>query len=78
MKPFFHVCRATEFILLLLKRLHDDREVALPTAASEVYYQTLNKYHTWYTSAAFTVVLKVGTLLFLGCRCCWMFGSVII
>jgi hypothetical protein len=59
MKPFFHVCRATEFILLLLKRLHDDREVALPTAASEVYYQTLNKYHTWYTSAAFTVVLKV-------------------
>ncbi|BDA47632.1 probable pleckstrin homology domain-containing family A member 8 [Coccomyxa sp. Obi] len=50
--------RATEFILLLLKRLHDDTDVALSTAASEVYYQTLNKYHTWYTAAAFTVVLK--------------------
>ncbi|EIE23822.1 hypothetical protein COCSUDRAFT_83697 [Coccomyxa subellipsoidea C-169] len=50
--------RATEFILLLLKRLHDDREVTLSAAASEVYYQTLNNYHTWYTSAAFTVVLK--------------------
>lgn len=45
--------------MLLLKRLHDDRDVALTTAASEVYYQTLNKYHTWYTAAAFTVVLKV-------------------
>lgn len=52
--------RATEFILLLMKRLCDDEAVTLSEAASEVYYQTLNKYHTWYTSAAFTVVLKVG------------------
>lgn len=62
----FH-CRATEFILLLLKRLHDDKNVTLSIAASEVYYQTLNKYHTWYTTAAFTVVLKVRTSVTVQC-----------
>jgi hypothetical protein len=47
--------------MLLLKRLCDDAAVALSQAASDAYYQTLNKYHTWYTAAAFTVVLKVCT-----------------
>ena len=51
--------RACEFILLLLKRLQEDRGVSLAVAANEVYYQTLNKYHTWYTATAFVLALKV-------------------
>lgn len=51
--------RACEFILLLLKKLHDDRGTSLSAAANEVYYQTLNKYHAWYTATAFVVALKV-------------------
>lgn len=57
------LCRACEFILLLLKRLNDDRSVSLSTAANEVYYQTLNKYHAWYTATAFVVALKVRFVL---------------
>ncbi len=55
--------RACEFILLLLKRLHDDRAITLSAAANEVYYQTLNKYHAWYTATAFVVALKVTAAL---------------
>ena len=55
MKP----CRAMNFVTELLRRLHDDREVSLQTAASEVYTNSLYQYHGWITSAAFTVALKV-------------------
>ena len=53
--------RASDFIVALLHRLHDDAEVSLSTAASDAYYKTLYNNHTWYTSAAFVVVLKVRT-----------------
>ena len=52
-------CRAMEFVVALLQRLHDDREVTLPEAASETYTATLYRYHGWITSSAFTVALKV-------------------
>ena len=45
--------------MALLHRLHDDQQVSLSTAASDAYYKTLYNNHTWYTSAAFVVVLKV-------------------
>ena len=48
-----------EFLVALLLRLCQDSTVTLSTAASEVYTSTLYKHHTWYTSAAFTVALKV-------------------
>lgn len=54
--------RASDFIVALLHRLHDDAQVSLSTAASDAYYKTLYNNHTWYTSAAFVVVLKVGLL----------------
>ena len=55
--------RACEFILQLLKKLHDDRGISLSAAANEVYYQTLNKHHAWYTATAFVVALKVTAAL---------------
>ena len=51
------------FVAGLLRRLHDDRQVSLAAAASEVYTATLYQYHGWITSAAFTVALKVSHLL---------------
>ena len=48
-----------EFIENLLQRLFADRSVSMATAASDAYTETLYKYHTWYTAAAFTVALKV-------------------
>ena len=48
-----------EFVCSLLRRLHSDREEALPTAAMEAYTETLYRYHGWVTSAAFTLALKV-------------------
>ena len=57
---FLEFCRASDFIVALLHRLHDDSQVSLSTAASDAYYTTLYNHHTWYTSAAFVVVLKVG------------------
>lgn len=61
-----HVCRAMSFVMKLLQRLNDDRDVSLATAASEVYTNTLYQYHGWITSAAFTVALKVNwTVLYL-------------
>ena len=72
--------RAMEFVVALLKRLHDDQSVTLATAANEVYYATLYKYHGWITSSAFVLALKVCLLntmtWFLSCpmldimRCC--------
>ena len=56
-----------EFLVALLLRLCQDSTVTLSTAASEVYTATLYKHHTWYTSAAFTVALKV--------RACWRFAT---
>ena len=53
------LCRASDFIVALLHRLHDDPQVSLRTAANAAYYKTLYNNHTWYTSAAFVVVLKV-------------------
>ena len=55
--------RAMEFLVALLLRLCTDPSTSLSTAASEVYTATLYRYHTWYTSAAFTVALKVGRRL---------------
>ncbi|KAK9867885.1 hypothetical protein WJX84_000554 [Apatococcus fuscideae] len=51
--------RAMEFVVALLKRLHDDQNVTLATAANEVYYATLYKYHGWITSSAFVLALKL-------------------
>ena len=57
--------------MALLHRLHDDQQVSLSTAASDAYYKTLYNNHTWYTSAAFVVVLKVGSRYCLpGMRMC--------
>ena len=50
------------FVAALLRRLHDDRQVTLAAAATEVYTQTLYQYHGWITSAAFTVALKVSSM----------------
>lgn len=47
------------FVAGLLRRLLDDRQVSLATAASDVYTDTLYQYHGWITSAAFTVALKL-------------------
>lgn len=49
------------FVAGLLRRLKDDRQVTLATAASEGYTETLYQYHGWITSAAFTVALKVSS-----------------
>ena len=49
------------FVAGLLRRLYDDRQVSLATAASEVYTDTLYQHHGWITSAAFTVAFKVST-----------------
>lgn len=56
-------CRAMGFVAGLLRRLFDDRQVTMATAASDVYTDTLYQYHGWITSAAFTVALKVSNKL---------------
>lgn len=48
-----------EFIVALLERLYADRAVSLSTAASEVYYQTLQRFHGWIVTGTFTVALKL-------------------
>ncbi len=48
-----------QFVVALLRRLHDDPDVTLAVAANEVYYATLYKYHGWITSSAFVLALKV-------------------
>lgn len=57
-----------EFIVALLERLHSDRAVSLSTAANEVYYQTLQRFHGWIVTGTFTVALKlVPSRRVLGC-----------
>ena len=51
------------FVAGLLRRLYNDRQISMSAAASEVYTDTLYRYHGWMTSAAFTVALKVSHLL---------------
>ncbi len=48
-----------EFIIDLLRRLHDDRRVDLPAAASAAYEKTLHPFHGWITSSVFTLAMKV-------------------
>ncbi len=50
-----------EFVDALLQRLYDDRSVTMSVAASDAYTETLYRFHTWYTSAAFQLALKVRT-----------------
>ena len=45
--------------MALLERLYADRAVSLSTAASEVYYQTLQRFHGWIVTGTFTVALKL-------------------
>lgn len=51
--------RAMGFVAGLLRRLYNDRQISMSAAASEVYTDTLYRYHGWMTSAAFTVALKL-------------------
>ena len=51
--------RAMEFIIDLLRRLHDDRQVDLPAAATAAYEETLHPFHGWITSSVFTLAMKV-------------------
>ena len=51
--------RAMKFLVALLRRLNDDREVDLPTAAQEAYASTLLPYHGWISSSAFNLALRV-------------------
>lgn len=48
-----------EFLVALLRRLHDDWEVDLPTAAQEAYAATLQQYHGWISSSAFSLAMRV-------------------
>ena len=51
--------RAMEFIIDLLRRLHDDRQIDLPAAASAAYEATLHPFHGWITSSVFSLAMKV-------------------
>ncbi len=51
--------RAMEFIEALLQLLFEDRTITMSAAASQAYTETLYNFHTWYTSAAFQLALKV-------------------
>jgi Ca2+:H+ antiporter len=57
--PLANPCSAMEFIVALLERLYADRTIALSTAASEVYYETLQRFHGWIVTGTFTVALKL-------------------
>ena len=48
-----------EFIEALLQLLYEDRSITMSAAASQAYTKTLYDFHTWYTSAAFQLALKV-------------------
>ena len=51
--------RAMEFIVDLLRRLHNDRQVELPAAATAAYDATLQPFHGWITSGVFSLAMKV-------------------
>lgn len=46
---------AMEFIVALLRRVHDDPAAALGTAVDETYRSTLMQFHGFFVSSAFTV-----------------------
>ena len=48
-----------EFLVALLRRLHDDPEVDLPTAAQEAYAATLQPFHGWISASAFSLAWRV-------------------
>eukprot|EP00877_Chromochloris_zofingiensis_P001106 jgi/Chrzof1/10997/Cz05g19300.t1 len=50
--------RAMEFTVAILQRLHDDATSSLSTIVSETYYATLNKFHGFFASSAFSVAFK--------------------
>lgn len=52
-------CRAMEFVVALLLKLSQDRDISLSAAASESYYATLQQYHGWIVTGTFTVALKL-------------------
>ena len=60
-------CRAMHFIAELLQGLHDDSSLTLAGAASKAYAATLERYHSWFTSTAFVLALKVRFLVQSGC-----------
>ncbi|KAL4518639.1 hypothetical protein Ndes2437B_g00728 [Nannochloris sp. 'desiccata'] len=51
--------RAMQFVVALLHRLAQDRNISLSDAASETYYSTLQQYHGWIVTGTFTVALKL-------------------
>ncbi|KAK9839707.1 hypothetical protein WJX81_007247 [Elliptochloris bilobata] len=51
--------RAMHFIAELLQCLHDDGSMTLAAAASKAYAATLERHHSWFTSTAFTLALKI-------------------
>ena len=51
-----------EFIETLLQLLFKDRSITMSAAASQAYHETLYNFHTWYTSAAFQLALKVSQM----------------
>lgn len=50
--------RAMEFIVALLRRVHDDPAAALGTAVDETYRSTLMQFHGFFVSSAFTLAFK--------------------
>ena len=50
-----YTSRAMQFLMGLMKGIVNNPEVALGTVASDIYKQTLSKYHGMITSGAFTV-----------------------
>lgn len=50
---------AMEFLVALLEKLGTDRAIALPAAASEAYYATLQRYHGWIVTGVFTAAMKL-------------------
>jgi hypothetical protein len=51
--------RAMQFLVQLLRVLHQDKEASVSTAASAAYEKVLQPYHGWITSGVFTVALKI-------------------
>ncbi|KAK9824601.1 hypothetical protein WJX72_011621 [[Myrmecia] bisecta] len=58
-KGLLWLTRALQFLTDLLRRLYEDRAIAVSTAASDAYYATLHQYHGWITSSAFILALKL-------------------
>ena len=52
-------CRAMEFVVALLRRLYDEPAEPLPSAAQDAYATTLQPFHGWISSSAFTLAMRV-------------------